>query len=508
MKKIFLSILISLITITNIIVPISVLAAAPPTIALQFGKDQGHTSDNLRAWDFNITTTGIQDGDVVSFTFSANGVDVTSDFGYVSIKINGGTGSYFTGFILKPATTYKITANSGTTSTSFEQLTLGTSTTPPPSTDTTTPYFFISSIDNGVKGLPTGYKDLATCNTARDVFMSGFSDTTKSTMGQCYQMTVADAQSKENARLNAPVGGVVNVDAVNSGTNSSVYTLLAPIPGLKPCLDWNTDPTKKNPNCMGANIGDYLNVIFKLLIGICIFLAVIMLIIYGIMYMGEESIFGKVEAKSKMISAIFGLLIALGAWALLNTLNPALTGAGGFNINSASSDITPLYDRGINDPKNAAGESIRCTPVTNTSSPCTVANLTPIFGADNAVAMSKICNMESGGNSIASGTDVCQPGGTPFSFGLFQINLSANGVWAGTECVGLFDKPVTGADAIIPKYNSGFSCTLLTGKDDLYNSCKAKLLDPTTNLAIAKSLFTTSKSAWKGDKAACASAFQ
>jgi hypothetical protein len=173
--------------------------------------------------------------------------------------------------------------------------------------------------------------------------------------------------------------------------------------------------------------------------------------------------------------------------------------------------IENYYDRGLNDPKKANGESVRCTPVTNSNSPCTVANLTPIFG-EKAEAMSKICNMESSGTNATSGTDICKPANTAFSFGLFQVNLATNGILASTEgldCSGLFDRKVKGSDAIEPKYNSGFTCKLLPEKETLYTACKNRLLDPIINLAIAKSLFLNSNGIhnWDGDRKYCASAF-
>ncbi len=374
------------------------------------------------------------------------------------------------------------------------------------------PWWF-TGIDGGIRDLSIGgYSSLNACTTARNTYLSGFSATTATDVGACTQMTVATAQLMETTRLNKPVGGVVPVSPIDVGIkNNTTYTLLAPIPGMPTCMDWSG----KNPNCLGNDIGKYLNVIFKLLIGICIALAVIMLIVYGIMYMGEESVFGKVEAKSKMLSAILGLIIALASWALLNTINPALTGAGGLAISSANTMI-PLYDRGVNDPVNpATGESVNCKVLT--SGPCSVANLTTALGVDTTVAtaMSKICSMESGGTNATSGTDYCA-GTSPklsFSFGLFQVNLSAHGDYVGPKCVGLFNKVVTGNDAIAPKYTSGFSCSLKTGNGPgvgtLYDTCKNALLDTNTNLGIAKTLYAKYGMApWIGDKKACPSAFQ
>jgi len=328
------------------------------------------------------------------------------------------------------------------------------------------------------------YTNYSECNAARINYQNSKQPTPT--------LTVCSQPSLQKALDN-----IVYVSPQNAPGSavSNVYNFLAPI-GLGTSI--NT-----------TDIGVYFNWIFKLAIGLCAALAVIMIIIASVQYMGDESIFGKTEAKDKILKAILGLLIAVGSWVLLNTINPALTGVNGVNVANVTT-VVPLYDRGANDPKNANGESIRCTPLT--SGPCSVANLTTALGVNTttATAMSKICNMESGGTSASSSTDYCVPPGKslPFSFGLFQVNLSSNGILAGSDCVGLFNKAVTGGDAIEPKYNNGFSCSL-TATQALYNTCKNRLLDSTKNLAIAKSLLIAhpDKSSWKGDKKYCASAF-
>ncbi len=134
-----------------------------------------------------------------------------------------------------------------------------------------------------------------------------------------------------------PAPGTIGVSE-----NKTRYNFLVPIGNLK-CMDWgstNTVGADGKKECIDNNIGEYLNIIFKIGIGLCAALAVIMLIIYGVVYMGDESVFGKTEAKSKMLSAVLGLIIALGAWALLNTINPALTGKGGIMFDSAKGSIS------------------------------------------------------------------------------------------------------------------------------------------------------------------------
>jgi len=105
------------------------------------------------------------------------------------------------------------------------------------------------------------------------------------------------------------------------------YKLLAPI-GDKEVI--RTD-----------DIGKYFNILFNIALGLAGALAVIMIVIGGVQWMGDESIFGKTEAKKKITQAILGLLIALGAFALLNTINPDLLGGKGLNIDSVTIKLDP-----------------------------------------------------------------------------------------------------------------------------------------------------------------------
>lgn len=142
------------------------------------------------------------------------------------------------------------------------------------------------------------------------------------------------------------------------GETSTVYRLLAPLAvngkGVT-CIDTNT----KNPNqnCAKGGIGDYLNIIFNLGVGLCAALAVVYIVIGGIQWMGDESVFGKTEAKGKIGSAILGLLIALGAYALLNTINPDLLGKGGVTVTPAEIKLEePITADPANVPSAPAGK--------------------------------------------------------------------------------------------------------------------------------------------------------
>ena len=68
----------------------------------------------------------------------------------------------------------------------------------------------------------------------------------------------------------------------------------------------------------------YLTGMVKLLIMVAGVLAVIMIMLGGIQYMSSDAISGKEEGKEKITQALFGLLLAIASWLILNTINPDL----------------------------------------------------------------------------------------------------------------------------------------------------------------------------------------
>jgi type IV secretory pathway VirB2 component (pilin) len=84
--------------------------------------------------------------------------------------------------------------------------------------------------------------------------------------------------------------------------------MLAPIGPLSGCV----------------NLATYLKGILQTTIGIAGILAVIMIVICGIQMMASGSAGGKSAAKECITNAIFGVLLAIGSWLLLNTINPLL----------------------------------------------------------------------------------------------------------------------------------------------------------------------------------------
>ena len=88
----------------------------------------------------------------------------------------------------------------------------------------------------------------------------------------------------------------------------ATYQLLAPIGSLTGAV----------------TLKEYIQGVFITAIGLAGIIAVIMIVICGIKLMGSGSVAGKSEAKQCIWNAIFGILIAVGSWLLLNTINPLL----------------------------------------------------------------------------------------------------------------------------------------------------------------------------------------
>src|SRR3989338_2415016 len=103
-------------------------------------------------------------------------------------------------------------------------------------------------------------------------------------------------------------------------TSDSEYKFLSPLPEIGETFD----PSSVGGEGGSDALGKYLNAMIKLFIGICAVLAVIMIVLGGIEYMTSELPGNKESGKKKITQAIFGLLLALGAWLILYTINPDL----------------------------------------------------------------------------------------------------------------------------------------------------------------------------------------
>jgi hypothetical protein len=117
-----------------------------------------------------------------------------------------------------------------------------------------------------------------------------------------------------------------NKNGKQEGYDKNCYELLAPIPGIGEEFKvdgvgtgrWSIQKLNE------FKLGDYINTFFQLALGILMVLSVIMIVVAGVQYMTVESIYGKSDAKERIVSAITGLILGLGIFVILNTINPKL----------------------------------------------------------------------------------------------------------------------------------------------------------------------------------------
>jgi hypothetical protein len=100
------------------------------------------------------------------------------------------------------------------------------------------------------------------------------------------------------------------VPASASPAPKGVYTSLVNLPGL-------TDNTNRT-------LAEYVNVLFRLAIGIGALIAVVKIIVAGIKYMASDAVFSKEEAKKDIQNALLGLLIMLSTVVILRLINKDL----------------------------------------------------------------------------------------------------------------------------------------------------------------------------------------
>jgi hypothetical protein len=94
-------------------------------------------------------------------------------------------------------------------------------------------------------------------------------------------------------------------------------------------------------------LGDYIGYLYEWMIGIIAILAAVSVAIGGVLWITAAGNRGQItEAKSWITSALFGLAIGLGAYLILNTINPNLTTIGNITASYIEPQDPNDYDFG------------------------------------------------------------------------------------------------------------------------------------------------------------------
>lgn len=127
---------------------------------------------------------------------------------------------------------------------------------------------------------------------------------------------ISAQSTEETIKASGSTNAGVSAGATTGGnvpTASDEYVVLVPLPGIGD----------------GANNGKttletYLPNAFNLMVGIAAGLAFIMITWGGIVYATSDALSSKSEGRGYIENAVWGLLLVIGAWVILNTINPQI----------------------------------------------------------------------------------------------------------------------------------------------------------------------------------------
>lgn len=308
---------------------------------------------------------------------------------------------------------------------------------------------------------------------------------------QCAPGYVLDPQINEcvldlGGNGNSYLGGAVLND--NKTYEEENYIPLANLPG------YPEEGFSFEDDCP---LGKFLNIFINIFIGIVAAIAMVMIVMGGISYVTSDLVTSKEEARSSIKNAIFGLIIALTCYLILNTINPSLLNLCLNNIPKVTQKIQEQQIQG------RLGNG-KCEEAQ--SGPCAKSNLSAFSNPSQASA---ICNGESGnGKYLASELDKGSDG-NPFSFGLFQINIIAHGdkIGNGQICKNIFKVDPNPPGKVGNSINDSTLGGCLERKNGIclkyaatvidssrYNACKNFISQTNENIKYASQL--QKKSGW------------
>ncbi len=144
-----------------------------------------------------------------------------------------------------------------------------------------------------------------------------------------------------------------------------------------------------------STLGGFLKGLFTVLVMVAGILAFIMLVLGGITYATADAISGKTSGKEMMLNAVLGLIIALGAWVILNSINPNL--ASNLSITIPKANFIPRYE-----PETGVGENVETITLnlvgggTTTMTACDETKIVPItaFGKTFRIHQGLVTNIQ------------------------------------------------------------------------------------------------------------------
>ncbi len=131
----------------------------------------------------------------------------------------------------------------------------------------------------------------------------------------------AFAQQDTPVPVPAKQGSDISLNPLKETTRIGSYETLARLPGLPAVID----PGLEKGDAGAFTLPEYIKVLVRIAIGVIGILAVVMIVISGVQYMGSAMVTEKEGAKQRLTGAVLGLILAVSSVLLLRTINPQLT---------------------------------------------------------------------------------------------------------------------------------------------------------------------------------------
>jgi len=178
----------------------------------------------------------------------------------------------------------------------------------------------------------------------------------------------------------------------------ALMALNVDIPGLK-----FSDPYVANNQVITPYLGQYIQALYKLLLGIALIASAIMIIVGGYKYLISAT-GAKVESgKQMIIDALMGMIIVLGAYVILSNINPNLTQFGSLTVPFVKPTEFDLGNYGGTAPMGPMDGSVGIgSDASKNDIAEIIKKVSKESGVDPCVMLS-ICEHETGLKSIWSG---------------------------------------------------------------------------------------------------------
>ncbi len=116
-------------------------------------------------------------------------------------------------------------------------------------------------------------------------------------------------------------GSDVSLNPLKETTRIGSYTPLVQLPGMESVID----PGLETGGAGSMTLPQYIRTLVRIAIGVIGILAVVMIVVSGVQYMGSAMVTEKESARQRLTGAVLGLILAVSSVLLLRTINPQLT---------------------------------------------------------------------------------------------------------------------------------------------------------------------------------------